>query len=72
MTRCLLRTTKDPCNLLKLIDSIKRLGVAYHFEDEIEEAVSLIYAHDQTSDLYMTALRFRILREHGLLIGSGT
>ncbi|KAM6549096.1 hypothetical protein CsatB_020772 [Cannabis sativa] len=73
VTSTSLRTTKDPCILLKLIDSIQRLGLEYHFENEIEDAVSFIYAHnDQTTsnDLFMTALRFRILRQHGLFVGS--
>ncbi|XP_062106180.1 probable terpene synthase 9 [Humulus lupulus] len=71
LTRSSLRARKVSCTLLKLIDSIQRLGVEYHFENEIEEAVSLIYADDdQTSNLYITALRFRLLRQHGLFVGS--
>ncbi|MBA0786425.1 hypothetical protein Gotri_026738, partial [Gossypium trilobum] len=49
-----------------------RLGVAYHFEKEIEDALEVIYDHycnhfqiDDDEDLYTTAVRFRLLREHG-------
>ncbi|KAK8527241.1 hypothetical protein V6N12_054463 [Hibiscus sabdariffa] len=52
---------------LRLIDTIKRLGVSYHFEREIEEALHNAYEldckHDQT--LEATSLRFRLLRESG-------
>ncbi|GMI65487.1 terpene synthase 21 [Hibiscus trionum] len=54
---------------LRLIDTIKRLGVSYHFETEIEEALHNVYEldldckHDQT--LEATSLRFRLLRESG-------
>ncbi|GMI65489.1 terpene synthase 21 [Hibiscus trionum] len=52
---------------LRLIDTIKRLGVSYHFEREIEEALHIVYEldckHDQT--LEATSLRFRLLRESG-------
>ncbi|MBA0742594.1 hypothetical protein Gogos_015636, partial [Gossypium gossypioides] len=51
---------------------VKRLGVAYHFEKEIEDALEVIYDHycnhiqiDDGEDLYTTAVRFRLLREHG-------
>ncbi|MBA0742595.1 hypothetical protein Gogos_015636, partial [Gossypium gossypioides] len=46
--------------------------VAYHFEKEIEDALEVIYDHycnhiqiDDGEDLYTTAVRFRLLREHG-------
>ncbi|XP_039040463.1 (+)-delta-cadinene synthase isozyme XC14-like [Hibiscus syriacus] len=52
---------------LRLIDTIKRLGVSYHFEREIEEALLNVYDHpyqyDQT--LEAVSLRFRLLRESG-------
>ncbi|PPS10669.1 hypothetical protein GOBAR_AA09971 [Gossypium barbadense] len=53
-----------------IIDAVLRLGVAYHFEKEIEDALQIIYyyhcnhIHDG-DDLYTTAVRFRLLREHG-------
>ncbi|KAI5333429.1 hypothetical protein L3X38_023560 [Prunus dulcis] len=58
---------------LKLIDAIQRLGVAYHFEREFEEALERIHGayhdhainDDDDGDLYNVALGFRLLRQHG-------
>ncbi|PSS16026.1 Terpene synthase [Actinidia chinensis var. chinensis] len=64
--RKLLNSTRDP---LKFIDSMQRLGVAYHFEEEIKEILNLVRC-DEGLDLYTTALQFRLLREHGYPISS--
>ncbi|KAK2650627.1 hypothetical protein Ddye_018116 [Dipteronia dyeriana] len=70
--RKLLVSTNQSCERLKLIDSIQRLGVAYHFEEEIKEALNLRRTDDViTMDLHETALQFRLLREHGHSISSG-
>ncbi|KAI4317442.1 hypothetical protein L6164_025309 [Bauhinia variegata] len=63
---------------LNLIDSIQRLGVSYHFEHEIDEALQKIHnnyctqndiiTHD--GNLYSSALLFRLLRQHGYHISS--
>ncbi|KAK6161726.1 hypothetical protein DH2020_005107 [Rehmannia glutinosa] len=53
--------------LIKLIDTVERLGLAYHFETEIEEKLEQIYNfhdEDENYDLFTTALRFRLLRQH--------
>ncbi|GAA0170262.1 hypothetical protein Leryth_021771 [Lithospermum erythrorhizon] len=56
---------------LELIDAIKRLGVSYHFERQIEAAMQLMREKisecidDDTEDLHIVALRFRLLRQHG-------
>ncbi|KAH1083857.1 hypothetical protein J1N35_023618 [Gossypium stocksii] len=57
----------DLLHKLRLIDTIRRLGVSYHFEREIEEALHNIYEHDCNDDqtLEATSLRFRLLRENG-------
>ncbi|VVA40126.1 PREDICTED: (-)-germacrene D synthase [Prunus dulcis] len=58
----------DLSHQLKLIDAIQRLGVAYHFETEIEEALErILHDHDSDDDgdLYHVALCFRLLRQHG-------
>ncbi|GAY56614.1 hypothetical protein CUMW_173270 [Citrus unshiu] len=62
----LFSSTKGSYDRLKLIDSLQRLGVAYHFEQEIEEAINLLTKDVSTlKDLNETALYFRLLREHG-------
>ncbi|KAB2611225.1 (-)-alpha-pinene synthase-like [Pyrus ussuriensis x Pyrus communis] len=54
-----------------LIDAIQCLGVAYHFEREIEEALECMHATfdddhgNEDVDLYTVALGFRLLRQHG-------
>jgi len=68
--KCLLTSNKDPSVLFKLASTMQRLGVAYHFEKEIEEAISVLYP-DVTTNLYTTALQFRVLREYGFSISSG-
>ncbi|KAM3216239.1 hypothetical protein P3L10_025680 [Capsicum annuum] len=64
---------------LDLINTIQRLGVAYHFEHEIEESLSYMYTHYEEwidkvdgDDLHGIALCFRLLRQQGyyMLLGS--
>ncbi|KAL8162565.1 hypothetical protein V2J09_014054 [Rumex salicifolius] len=61
---------------LSLIDAIQRLGIAYHFEEEIEKELARVFArfhdpnhhdHDDSyeDDLSLVSLRFRLLRQHG-------
>ncbi|XP_058001382.1 alpha-copaene synthase-like isoform X2 [Hevea brasiliensis] len=57
---------------LHLINRIQRLGVAYHFTSEIEDALEKI-CHDYSSDgndLYTAALWFRPLRQQGTKVSS--
>ncbi|XVF85379.1 hypothetical protein PTKIN_Ptkin17bG0113000 [Pterospermum kingtungense] len=67
--RMLVAPMEDLNQKLPLIDAVQRLGVSYHFEKEIEDALETIYhvgSNDvEIDDLYTTALRFRLLREHG-------
>ena len=63
-------STNDPPAKLKLIDSIQRLGVAYHFEREIEEAIKLTEL-DVNGDLHTTSLHFRLLRQHAFSVSTG-
>nr|QJA18338.1 terpene synthase 23 [Andrographis paniculata] len=54
-----------------LIDTIERLGLAYHFEKEIDHQIAQIFESemqnedDKDSDLFSTALHFRLFRQHG-------
>nr|ADR71055.1 Tps2-1 [Clausena lansium]QCQ77669.1 alpha-santalene synthase [Yarrowia lipolytica] len=59
-----------PAQRLRLIDTVQRLGVAYHFEKEIDDALEKI-GHDpfdDKDDLYIVSLCFRLLRQHGIKI----
>ncbi|KAK8486449.1 hypothetical protein V6N11_045111 [Hibiscus sabdariffa] len=69
--RNLLEHAQDPRSTLKLIDSLQRLGVSYHFGKEIDEALdNVVSTKTVVDDLYTTSLMFRILREHGYPIGT--
>ncbi|KAL8132558.1 hypothetical protein AgCh_008155 [Apium graveolens] len=75
--KMLLAAAHQPQQQLKLINDFQRLGVAYHFEAEIEAALSKIndiyheVCGSQTEDdLHMIALCFRLLRQHGFKVPS--
>ena len=64
-----------PSQKLNLIDQIQRLGVAYHFETEIEKKLEEIneasFELIRDGDLYTVSLLFRLLRQHGYKISCG-
>lgn len=64
---------KNRKDWLKLIEAIERLGVAYHFEKEIDEALQEMYEtyDEECDDMYHLATLFRILRQHGFPVSSG-
>lgn len=68
----------NPSKQLNIIDDLQRLGVEYHFEKEIEEALQHIYEthhnyeiNNLDDDLYNVSLRFRLLRQQGYNISCG-
>ncbi|KAH9651453.1 alpha-humulene/(-)-(E)-beta-caryophyllene synthase [Citrus sinensis] len=66
--------------IVAIVNQLQRLGVAYHFENEIKEALQTIYDshvngncdvnYDHNNDLYIVALRFRLLRQHGYKVSA--
>ncbi|XP_011623138.1 (-)-alpha-terpineol synthase isoform X2 [Amborella trichopoda] len=73
--KALLRRKTEPIAPLELIDSIQRLGVGYHFEQDIKVALDTIYSNADiqqswSDDLYATSLAFRLLRQHGYRMSS--
>ncbi|XP_024964475.1 R-linalool synthase QH1, chloroplastic-like isoform X5 [Cynara cardunculus var. scolymus] len=66
------KVTGNPLNSLALVDNLQRLGISYHFEEEINQVLELIYDdHFKTQeqwngmDMNLRALGFRLLRQHG-------
>ncbi|KAF5478804.1 hypothetical protein F2P56_005335 [Juglans regia] len=69
--RELLASADQPSKQLNIIDVLQRLGVAYHFERDIGEALERIYASSGASDdndLYNVSLHFRLLRQQGFRV----
>lgn len=69
----------NPLKTLELVDDLQRLGISYHFEDEIRHVLEKIYndyykTHDKwnTMDLNLKSLCFRLLRQHGYQVPQGS
>lgn len=77
--KMLVAVVENPIDKLKLVDSIQKLGVFYHFEKEIDQVLEEIYVafksslNNQSSDedLNTVALLFRLLRQQGYKIPCG-
>ena len=68
----------DPLKQLEFIDILQRLGISYHFENEIKDMLTMTYKNHCENDdwkinnLYATSLEFRLLRQYGFNIQQGT
>ena len=77
VVKTMLGKVRKPLDQLELIDVLQRLGIYYHFEDEIREILNIIYSEYNSQDewknedLYATALEFRLLRQHGYDVPQG-
>lgn len=61
--------------LMILIDTLERLGLAYHFESEIDRELERVYDSleaDEDFDLFSTTLRFRLLRQYRYHVSCST
>nr|WBO38676.1 terpene synthase 5 [Aquilaria agallochum] len=67
---------EDPARNLDLVDWIQRLGVSYHFQEEIEELLLKMlekldeYVENIADDLHKISLCFRLLRQQGYKVSS--
>ena len=72
------KVAENPLAQLEQINALQRLGLSYHFEDEIKRILNVIHNNHSCNDawkknnLYATALEFKLLRQHGYSIHSGT
>ncbi|KAH0724996.1 hypothetical protein KY284_000861 [Solanum tuberosum] len=76
--RMLIAIPNTSLEKLELIDKIQRSEVSYHFEEEIEASLQMIYeAYYECNNifgddnLYVVALGFRLLRQQGYFVSSG-
>nr|CAB3479944.1 unnamed protein product [Digitaria exilis] len=61
---------------LDLVNTLQRLGVDYHYKKEIDDILRAVYDDHEDGgsdgdDLYVTSLRFYLLRKHGYAVSSG-
>ncbi|KAL3617318.1 hypothetical protein CASFOL_038863 [Castilleja foliolosa] len=71
--KMLLDEEMDYIRRLELVDDLERLGISYHFDDKIKQVLNHIYddqgiKYYDPMDLYSTALRFRLFRQHGFSV----
>ncbi|KAI4334063.1 hypothetical protein L6164_018800 [Bauhinia variegata] len=68
----LLRNSADPKGTVKLIDTVQRLGITHHFQEEIDSLLEHMYISewDAGEDLFATALQFRLLRHNGFPVSA--
>ncbi|KAH0736672.1 hypothetical protein KY285_012379 [Solanum tuberosum] len=67
----LVMTPSNSLEKLELINTIQCLGLAYHFESEIDESLSYMHTHYEEhwiGDLHAIALCFRLLRQEGYYV----
>ncbi|XP_062192240.1 (E)-beta-caryophyllene synthase-like [Phragmites australis] len=62
----------DLARKLDLVDALQRLGVDYHYKKDIDELLRAVYDDKDggSDDLYVTSLRFYLLRKHGYAVSS--
>lgn len=67
----ILKKVVEPLDQLELIDQLQRVGLDYHFQDEIKHILNNIHNVTWDKNLHATALEFRLLRQHGHYISAG-
>ncbi|VAH27251.1 tau-cadinol synthase-like isoform X1 [Triticum urartu] len=67
----LFESCKCTVERITLLDSVQRLGIDHHFKKQADIALSQIIEDEfSSSSLHHVALRFGLLREHGLWVSS--
>ena len=62
----------DVADLVTYVDTLERLGLDNHFREVIGAALDRIRAEEpESNSLHIVALRFRLLRQHGIWVSAG-
>ena len=74
----ILMQVDDPFESMMTVDYLQKLGIDYHFHEEIEAMLGSLYANVSgergervIDDLFQVTLAFRLLRQAGYPISSG-
>jgi len=64
--------TRSEADMVTLVDTLQRLGIDNHFRQEVDAALKRINSCESLDDgLQIVALRFRLLRQHGVWVPAG-
>lgn len=70
--RKMVKGSNEIPKILDLTLTLQRLGLDYHYENEIDELLRLVYNSGYNKDdLNLVSLRFYLLRKHGYDVSSG-
>lgn len=68
----LFESCTDVVETMNLVDTLQRLAIDYHFQEQIVTALRSIHgAEFKSSNIHEVALRFRLLRMHALWVSPG-
>lgn len=71
--RSMFQNVTDVLQTMNLIDTIQLLGLDYHFMEEIDRALNHLKDVDMSKyGLHEVALHFRLIRQRGYNVSSGT
>lgn len=67
------QASKSVVDKMNLVDVVQRLGIDHHFEEQIATTLASIHSSEfNCSNLHDVALRFRLLRQQGFWVPTGT
>ncbi|KAI3470062.1 hypothetical protein Pfo_026725 [Paulownia fortunei] len=69
--RIVLEKRRHPLEQIEVVEVVQRLGISYHFTDYADRIVESVYNMDDEwnkEELHATALKFRLLRQHGYFV----
>ena len=70
--RAIIKESNGIQKVMELILSLERLGLDYHYENEIGELLDVVLNSDyDDNNLHLVSLRFYLLRKNGYDVPSG-